>query len=99
MSWRADAKKNIAKWNSVASDFGIEPQSGALDIACRAMTQLQEFIQDIHSLAFNYDAKLREETEKVFGTRSADSLWDKGEAAVNLVRESLHAHVDKGRLS
>jgi very-short-patch-repair endonuclease len=99
LSWRADAKKSIARWNSVAGDFGIEPQSGALDVACRAMTQLQEFIQDTHSLAFNYDAKLREETEKVFGTRSTDNLWDKGEAAISLIRESLHAHVDKGRLS
>jgi very-short-patch-repair endonuclease len=97
--WRADAKKNVAKWNSVTSEFDIEPQSGALDVACRAMTQLQEFIQDTHSLTFDYDAKLRCETEKVFGTSSAENLWDKGEVAVSLIRESLHAHVDKGRLS
>jgi len=97
--WRADAKKNVAKWNSVTSEFGIEPQSGALDVACRAMTQLQEFIQDAHSLTFDYNARLRRETEKVFGTSSVDNLWDKGEAAVSLVRESLHAHIDKGRLS
>ena len=37
--WRADAKRNVAKWNSVSSEFGLEPQSGALDVACRAMTQ------------------------------------------------------------
>jgi very-short-patch-repair endonuclease len=99
LAWRSDAKKNVSKWNSVASEFGIEPQTGALDVACRAMTQLQEFIQDIHALAFDYDAKLRDETEKIFGTRSAENLWDKGEAAVGLIRDSLHAHVDKGRLS
>jgi very-short-patch-repair endonuclease/Cdc6-like AAA superfamily ATPase len=97
--WRADTKKNIAKWNSIAREFGIKPQAGALDEATRAITQLQEFIQDTHSLAFDYDAKLRGETEKVFPTRSADNLWDKGKAVVSLIRESLHAHVDKGRLS
>jgi very-short-patch-repair endonuclease len=97
--WRADAKKNIAKWNSVTSEFGIEPQAGALDVACRAMAQLQESIQDTHSLAFDYDAKLRDETDRAFGTRASDNLWDKGEAAVSLIRESLHAHIDKGRLS
>lgn len=99
LSWRTDAKKNIAKWNSVASEFGIGPQSGALDAACRAMAQLQDFIQDTHSLAFDYNAKLRERTEMVFETRSAEHLWDKGDAAVDLIRRSLHAHVDKGRLS
>ena len=99
LAWRADAKKHVAKWNAVAGEFGIEPQTGELDAACRAMTQLQEFVHDTHSLAFDYDAKVRGETEKVFGARHADSLWDRGEEAVNLIRESLHAHVDKGRLS
>ena len=65
----------MVKWNSVTSEFGIEPQSGALDVACRAMTQLQEFIQDTHSLIFDYDARLRYETEKGFGTSSMDNLW------------------------
>jgi hypothetical protein len=69
------------------------------DAACRAMTQLPELIQGTHSLALDYDAELRDETNKVFGTRESDDLWDRGEAAVSLIRESLRAHVDKGRLS
>ena len=97
--WRTDAKRTVAKWNSVAGEFGIAPQSGALDVACRAMTQTQEFIQDTHSLAFDYDAKLREEVKKVFGSHAGDELWDRGESAIALIRESLDAHVDKGRLS
>jgi hypothetical protein len=77
----------------------LEPQSGALDVACRAMTQTQKFIQDIHSLAFYYDAELREEIERFFGTHSADKLLDRRESGIALIRESLDAHVDKGRLS
>ena len=99
LQWRADAKKTVAKWNSVASEFGIAPQSGALDAACRAMTQLQAFIQDTHELAFNYDAKLRDETEKVFGARAADTLLADTDKSIDQIRESLHAHVDRGRLS
>jgi very-short-patch-repair endonuclease len=99
LQWRADARKAVAKWNSVSAEFGIEGQTGALDVACRAMTQLQEAIQDTHALAFDYDAKLRDETEKAFGTRSAETLLEKGDGAVSAIRESLHAHVDKGRLS
>ena len=97
--WRHDARKHVAKWNSIAGEFELEPESGALDAACRSMTQMQEFIQACHALVFEYDAKLREETEKVFGTRSVDNIWDQDEAADTLIRESLHAHVDKGRLS
>jgi very-short-patch-repair endonuclease len=99
LQWRADAKKTTAKWNAVAAEFGVGAQTGTLDLACRSMTQLQEFIQDTHALAFDYDAKLRDETEKVFGTRSAQTLLEKGEGAVAAIRESLHAHVDKERLS
>ncbi|HEY5212052.1 MAG TPA: AAA domain-containing protein [Acidobacteriaceae bacterium] len=99
LQWRADAKKTVAKWNSVVAEFGMAPHTGALDANCRAMTHLQEFIQDIHALAFDYDAKLRDATIKVFGTRSSETLVEKGDEAVSAIRESLHAHIDKGRLS
>ena len=99
LQWRSEARKTVAKWNSVSAEFGIEGQTEAPDVACRAMTQLQESIQDTHALAFDYDAKLRDETEKVLGTRSAETLLEMGEGAVSAIRESLHAHVDQGGLS
>jgi Cdc6-like AAA superfamily ATPase len=99
MDWRADAKKAIARWNSVAAEFGIDPQSGSPDAACKAMTHLQEFIEDTHQLAFGYDAKLHAEIERVFGKQVADRVWDATETTIKAITESIHAHVDKGRLA
>ena len=99
LDWRSDAKKCIAQWNAVAGEFGLEPQSGSLDAACKAMVQQQEFIEDTHQLAFSYEAKLHGQVEKVFGKQIADRVWDDTDATLIAVTESLHTHVDKGRLS
>jgi very-short-patch-repair endonuclease len=99
LDWRADAKKGIARWNSVASEFGVEPQGGSLDAACKSMMHLQDFIEDTHRLAFVYDASLHTEIEKVFGKQIADRVWDAPEATFRTITESIHAHVDKGRLA
>jgi len=99
LDWRADAKKSIAKWNAVAGEFGIEPQTGSPDAACKTMTLLQEFIEDTHQLAFSYEAKLHGEIEKVFAKQFADRVLDDRDATLNTVTESLHAHIDKGRLA
>jgi tetratricopeptide (TPR) repeat protein len=99
LDWRMDAKKSIARWNSVATEFDIEPQNGSLDAACRAMTLLQEFIEDTHQLVFGYDAKMPAEIEKVFGRQVADRVWDAPEATLKAITEALQAHCDKGRLA
>ena len=99
LDWRMDAKKGIARWNSVATEFDIEPQNGSLDAACKAMTLLQEFIEDTHQLVFGYDAKMPAEIEKVFGRQVADRVWDAPEATLKAIIEALQAHCDKGRLA
>lgn len=99
LDWRADSKRIVAKWNAVTSEFGLEPQLGALDAACRSMTQWQEVIYDAHELAFDYDNLLRGKVAEVFGKRAADDVLEQGEEAVEHIRLSLHAHVDKGSLS
>ena len=50
-------------------------------------------------LPLTMTARYAAKTETVFLTRSTDQLWEKGEVAVSLICLSLHAHVDKGRLS
>jgi hypothetical protein len=98
LDWRADAKKIIARWNSVSAEFDIEAQDGSLDAACKSMTNLQELVGDIHQLAFAYDARLHAEVERVFGRQVADRVWDASETTLKTITDSLHAHVDKGRL-
>jgi hypothetical protein len=98
LDWRAHAKKIIARWNSVSPEFDIEAQDSALDAACKSMTNLQELVGDIHQLAFVYDARLHAEVERVFGRQVADRVWDASETTLKTITDSLHAHVDKGRL-
>jgi hypothetical protein len=99
LDWLADAKRSIARWNSVAAEFDIAPQGGSLDAACKATTALQDLVENTHQLAFSYDAKLHAEIEKVFGKQVADRVWDAPEITIKTVTESLRAHVDKGRLA
>ena len=99
LDWRAEAKKSIARWNSFAAEFDVEPQSGPLDSACKGISPLQELIEDTHELAFGYDAKVQAEIERVFGRQVADRVRDAMDATLKTVTESLHAHVDKSRLA
>ena len=99
LNWRTEAKKSVARWNSVAGEFGIEPLSGSLDAVFKSVTFLQEFVEDTRRLASVYDGKLHDEIEKVFGRQVADRVWEETEATLKTVEESLHAHVDKGRLA
>jgi len=56
---RMSAKKLSRSVDAVASEFGIEPQTGELDDAFRRVWPVfQAQIMDLHNLVFDYDAKL-----------------------------------------
>jgi very-short-patch-repair endonuclease len=97
--WRQQAKQCAAQWNSVAAEFGIEPQTGTHDAVFKRLYQLQRRVTELHRLIFDYDAKLHGEFEGVFGKTMADKMWAGGEPFVAAAKESLHTHVDKGRLA
>jgi very-short-patch-repair endonuclease len=99
IAWRTDSKKMLSQWNAIAVEFGIEIKTGSLDNVCKRVYQLQRRINDIHKLAFDYDAKLHGRFERVFGRVTADTMWDRGEAFISSAKGSLKAHVDKGRLA
>ena len=99
LDWRTDSKKSIAQWNAIATEFGIAQQVGSADSVCKRVHQLQRRIVDLHTLTFDYDAKLHGEFERVFGRVTADKLWDGGEDFIAAAKKSLQTHVDKGRLA
>jgi very-short-patch-repair endonuclease len=99
LDWRAKARQCTARWNAVAAEFGIEAQSGSVDAAFRRIMQLQMKVTDLHQVAFDYDAKLHEKFEGVFGKLVADKVWDVGDAFVTTARASIQTNVDKGRLA
>jgi very-short-patch-repair endonuclease len=99
IEWREKTKQSVAHWNAVAAEFGIDQQTGPVDLVFRRINQLQARVTDLHQLAFDYDSKLHAEFESVFGKQTADKMWDMGEQFVVIAGDSLHTHVDKGRLS
>lgn len=99
IGWRMSAKKCLARWNAVASEFEIEPQTGELDDAFRRVAQLQAQIMDMHNLVFDYDAKLATEIQKVFGERIGARLKTEGENLVQEVVTCLQFHIDRGNLA
>ena len=83
----------------MAGEFGIQPQNGSTDEACRALGAFQEFIEDARRLALNYDSKLRDRVEKVFGKQVAERVSDDVDATLKIVEQSVQVHIDKGRLA
>jgi very-short-patch-repair endonuclease len=99
LDWRAKARQCVARWNSVVSAFGVEPQSGGVEASFRILVRLQRRIKEIHDLAFNFDGQLHDKFDRVFGKVTAGRMWDGGEVFIFTAKESLQVHVDKGRLA
>jgi Cdc6-like AAA superfamily ATPase len=98
LDWRMDAKKIVAHWNAIAGEFGIEPQSGLLDSACKEITRQQEWIEDVCRLISSYDRKLPGEIARVFGDTLRDRVQCDTEATLQAVTKSLYTHLEKSRL-
>lgn len=98
-TWRLEVRKVLARWNSMAEEFGLESTGEGLETAFKEVVQAQGHIEDVHRLVFEFDAKLHERIVEVFGRPVADRMWDEGEPFLTTVSSSLQAHVDKGRLA
>ena len=98
ISWRGHVRKTLARWNSLAQEFGLEVLGSDLDSSFKAIVQLQPPIEDIRRLTFEFDANLYARLEEVFGKKVADDMWDGGEQYLEAVLGSIQAHIEKGRL-
>ncbi len=99
IDWRMSTKKCLARWNSVAGEFGLEPQTGELEDAFRHAVQLQVQVVDLCNLVFDYDAKLAAEIQKVFGERVAARLATERERLVQEIVTCLQFHIDRRNLA
>jgi very-short-patch-repair endonuclease len=99
LRWRADARKCVARWNSVASAFGVEPQTGGVETALKTLVRLQGRIRDMHDLIFKFDRNLHIKIDRVFGKLTSSSLRDGDEAFILTLKASLETHLEKGRLA
>lgn len=99
LNWRTEARKILARWKSLSADFDLPVSDTGVEAGFKMMAKWQTSIEDIRMLTFDFDAKLHSRIDEVFGKRTADSMWDGGEAFIATVYSSLQAQVDKGRLA
>jgi very-short-patch-repair endonuclease len=99
ISWRTEARKVLARWNSLSAEFGLASPDAGVEAGFKKVALWQAGIEDVRQLVFDFDAKLHTCLEGVFGKRTANRMWDGGESFVASAYSSLQAHVDKGRLA
>ena len=99
LGWRIEARRVLARWNSLSTEFGLPAPDVGVEAAFKKVAVWQAGIEDVRQLTFDFDAKLHFRLEEVFGKRTADRMWDGGEAFVAGAYSSLQAHIDKGRLA
>ena len=99
LAWRTDARKVLARWNSLSAEFGLAAPDPGVEAGFKTVALSQSGIEDVRLLTFDFDTKLHSRLEEVFGKRTADRMWDGGETFVASAYSSLQAHVDKGRLA
>ena len=99
IEWRVSARRGLARWNSVAIEFGVEPQTGELDDAFRRAAQLQAKLMDAHKLIFGFDAKLAAEIQRVFGERIIARLKNEAEKLIDEIVACLRFHIDRHNLA
>ena len=97
-SWRIDARRVIAKWNSFSLEFGLGQPEPGLDAGFRQLAQWQPSIEAMRQLAFEYNANLHKRLSEVFGSAAVDRMGVEGEQSLADAYTSARAHVDKGRL-
>lgn len=98
LDWRTEARKVVARWNSMSEEVGLEPADG-FEAGFKKLAQDQAHVDDIRQLVFAFDAHITERVAEVFGRPVADRLIEEGEPFLKTISESLQAHVDKGRLA
>ena len=98
LSWRADVRMVVARWNSLADELGLEQAEG-LEPGFKKIAQAQVYIEDVRRLVFDFDATIESRVSAVFGKVVGDRLIAEGEPFLATISSSLQAHIDKGRLA
>jgi very-short-patch-repair endonuclease len=99
LDWRTETRKILARWNSLANDFGLETPNTGLEAGFRNIAQWQATIDDARKLIFDFNAKLHPRLEEVLGQTTVNKMWNGGEPFVATAYTSLQAHIDKERLA
>ena len=89
LGWRTEARKVLARWNSLSAEFGLAAPDPGVEAGFKKVALWQADIEDVRQLTFDFDAKLHARLEEVFGKHTADRMWDGGETFVAGAYSSL----------
>ena len=95
---RVSIRRTIARWNALKEEFGLPAHDGNIEDALKALTSWQEHVEDARHLALEFYAFLYARVSEVFGSQTADRIQTEGNSFLFLIKNSLLAHVNKGRL-
>lgn len=98
-SWRIEARKVLARWSAVSSEFGLEAPGLGVEQALKQIATWEMTVEDVRRLTFDFDKHVHSRLTEVFGRQTADRVRDGGEPFLAASYSSLQAHVDKGRLA
>jgi very-short-patch-repair endonuclease len=99
VEWRGEVHRILARWNALAPEFGFDTVDADIGSAFRRIVQLQEPVEHIRALTFDYNAVLFTRLHQVFGQAVAEDMWEGGEPYITAITQSLQAHLDKDRLA
>ena len=95
---RISIRRTIARWNALEDEFGLPTPNDNIEDALKSLTSWQEHVEDARHLALEFYAILYKRVTEVFGSPTADRIQTEGNSFLFLIKSSLLAHIDKGRL-
>ncbi len=99
IEWRIDSRRELARYESLAVEFDLDISTAVqLDAKIKNSFEQLDFASKVFHLVDAVERNLFKEVENVFGTKIANDLGDEYEKTLPALIESLHAHLDKGRL-
>ena len=98
IAYLLDARKLVARWNSLADEFGMPKAEGEAGNFCRILTGYQTHLFDVKEFTFGFEVYLESKTRRVFGEEVAVRLKVDSEKLVFAIQMSLTQHLAKGRL-
>ena len=98
VQWRETAHCEVARWSAISAEFGMTAHVGDVEATVKTIVQQLAWVDHAKVFVFDIERKLHARVYEVFGKKVTDCLTDTGEIFIDVIRASLSAHLDKGRL-
>ena len=98
VQWRDTAHREVARWLFISAEFGIATPVNDVETTVKRIVNQLAWVAEAREFVFEMERTLHSRVLEVFGKKIADKLIEQAEPAIDELRSSLIAHLDKGRL-